>query len=62
MVNPANEVGAFAAAETVALRSRAKLIAYLAARLGDVAAAEDSLSEAFLCVGVVGVARAGLPQ
>jgi RNA polymerase sigma-70 factor (ECF subfamily) len=31
----------------VALRSRAKLIAYLAARFGDVAAAEDALSEAF---------------
>jgi RNA polymerase sigma-70 factor (ECF subfamily) len=31
----------------VALRSRGKLIAYLAARFGDVAAAEDALSEAF---------------
>ncbi len=38
---------AYAAAETVALRSRGKLIAYLAARFGDVAAAEDALSEAF---------------
>jgi predicted RNA polymerase sigma factor len=47
MVNPANNDGAFAAAEAVALRSRAKLIAYLAARFGDVAAAEDALSEAF---------------
>ena len=47
MVNPANNDGAFAAAEAVALRSRGKLIAYLAARFGDVAAAEDALSEAF---------------
>jgi RNA polymerase sigma-70 factor (ECF subfamily) len=47
MVNPANDDGAYAAAETVALRSRGKLIAYLAARFGDVAAAEDALSEAF---------------
>jgi RNA polymerase sigma-70 factor, ECF subfamily len=47
MVNPANDDGAYAAVETVALRSRGKLIAYLAARFGDVAAAEDALSEAF---------------
>ena len=47
MVNPANDDGAYAAAEAVALRSRGKLIAYLAARFGDVAAAEDALSEAF---------------
>jgi RNA polymerase sigma-70 factor (ECF subfamily) len=47
MVNPANDDGAYAAAEAVALRSRSKLIAYLAARFGDVAAAEDALSEAF---------------
>jgi RNA polymerase sigma-70 factor, ECF subfamily len=47
MVNPANNDGAFATAEAVALRSRGKLIAYLAARFGDVAAAEDALSEAF---------------
>jgi RNA polymerase sigma-70 factor (ECF subfamily) len=39
--------GAFAAAESVALRSRGKLIAYLAAQFGDVALAEDALSEAF---------------
>ena len=39
--------GAYAAAEAVALRSRGKLIAYLASRFGDVAAAEDALSEAF---------------
>lgn len=47
MANLANEKEAYAAAETVALRSRSKLIAYLAARFGDVAAAEDALSEAF---------------
>lgn len=47
MVNPANDDGAYAAAEAVALRSRGKLIAYLAARFGDVTAAEDALSEAF---------------
>ena len=47
MVNPANDDQAYAAAEAVALRSRGKLIAYLAARFGDVAAAEDALSEAF---------------
>jgi predicted RNA polymerase sigma factor len=46
-VNPANDDRAFAAAEAVALRSRGKLVAYLAARFGDVAAAEDALSEAF---------------
>jgi RNA polymerase sigma-70 factor, ECF subfamily len=47
MENPSNEKAAFLAAEAVALRSRGKLIAYLAARFGDVAAAEDALSEAF---------------
>jgi predicted RNA polymerase sigma factor len=47
MVNPANDDRAYAAAEAVALRSRGKLVAYLAARFGDVAAAEDALSEAF---------------
>src|SRR5581483_4672483 len=36
-----------AAAEAVARRSRGKLVAYLAARWGDVAAAEDALSDAF---------------
>jgi RNA polymerase sigma-70 factor, ECF subfamily len=46
-VNPANDDSAHAAAEAVAVRSRGKLIAYLAARFGDVAAAEDALSEAF---------------
>jgi RNA polymerase sigma-70 factor (ECF subfamily) len=36
-----------AAAEAVARRSYGKLVAYLAARTGDVAGAEDALSEAF---------------
>ena len=46
MANSEND-GAYAAAEAAALRSRGKLIAYLAARFGDVAAAEDALSDAF---------------
>lgn len=46
-MNRAHDDGAYAAAEAVALRSRGKLIAYLAARFGDVSAAEDALSEAF---------------
>lgn len=45
--NPTNENAAYLTAEAVALRSRGKLVAYLAARFGDVAAAEDALSEAF---------------
>jgi len=47
MVKPAIDDEAYAAAEVVALRSRGKLVAYLASRFGDVAAAEDALSEAF---------------
>jgi RNA polymerase sigma-70 factor, ECF subfamily len=47
MVNPANDDRAREAAEAVALRSRGKLIAYLAAQFGDVASAEDAMSEAF---------------
>jgi RNA polymerase sigma-70 factor (ECF subfamily) len=35
------------AAEAVARRSYGKLVAFLAARTGDVEAAEDALSEAF---------------
>src|ERR1019366_2905409 len=38
---------ALATAETVARHSRGKLVAFLAMRSGDVAAAEDALSEAF---------------
>lgn len=42
-----NRDNALAAAETVARHSRGKLVAFLAMRSGDVAAAEDALSEAF---------------
>ena len=42
MVKPAIDDEAYAAAEVVALRSRGKLVAYLASRFGDVAAAEDA--------------------
>ena len=38
---------ATSAAEAVARRSYGKLVAFLAARMGDVEAAEDALSEAF---------------
>jgi RNA polymerase sigma-70 factor (ECF subfamily) len=47
-----------ATAETVARRSYGKLVAYLAARTGDVAAAEDALSEAFATALVDWPARA----
>jgi len=43
----AQEGGAAETAETVARRSYGKLVAFLAARFRDVAAAEDALSEAF---------------
>ena len=43
----AGEGGAAETAETVARRSYGKLVAFLAARTRDVAAAEDALSEAF---------------
>lgn len=46
--------------ESVALRSRGKLVAYLAARFGDVAAAEDALSEAF-AAALVAWPQAGCP-
>src|SRR5712691_7511682 len=44
---PEGEARARAAAEAVARRSYGKLVAFLAARTRDVAAAEDALSEAF---------------
>ncbi len=47
MVENSDRTTALATAETVARHSRGKLVAYLAARWGDVAAAEDALSEAF---------------
>ena len=43
-----DDAGARDIAECVARRSYGKLVAFLAARSGDVAAAEDALSEAFL--------------
>jgi RNA polymerase sigma-70 factor (ECF subfamily) len=47
LVAPEAEQAARAAAEAAARRSYGKLVAYLAARSRDVAAAEDALSEAF---------------
>jgi RNA polymerase sigma-70 factor (ECF subfamily) len=44
---PADDERARAAAEAVARRSYGKLISFLAARTGDVAGAEDALSDAF---------------
>jgi RNA polymerase sigma-70 factor (ECF subfamily) len=44
---PKNDGPARAAAEMVARQSYGKLVAFLAARIGDVAGAEDALSEAF---------------
>ena len=48
-------------AEAVARRSYGKLIAFLAARTGDVAAAEDALSEAF-AVALVDWPASGVPD
>src|SRR6185436_5541496 len=42
-----SESAAHAAIETVARNSYGRLVAYLAARSGDIAGAEDALSEAF---------------
>jgi RNA polymerase sigma-70 factor, ECF subfamily len=47
MVTPAQNQETHTAAEALALRSRARLVALLAARFRDVEAAEDALSEAF---------------
>src|ERR1700724_2718316 len=44
---PEGDAQAHSTAEAVARRSYGKLIAFLAARTGDVASAEDALSEAF---------------
>jgi RNA polymerase sigma-70 factor, ECF subfamily len=49
------------AAEAVARRSYGKLVAFLAARTSDVAAAEDALSDAF-AAALVDWPMAGLPQ
>src|ERR1700733_8829404 len=45
--NPHLEVSVQSYAEETARRSRAKLVAYLAGRSGDIEAAEDAVSEAF---------------
>lgn len=50
-----------AAAEAVARSSRGKLVAYLAARWGDVAAAEDALSDAF-AMALARWPREGCPE
>ena len=50
-----------AAAEAVARRSYGKLVAFLAARTRDVAAAEDALSEAF-AAALRDWPRQGAPQ
>jgi RNA polymerase sigma-70 factor (ECF subfamily) len=55
------EQHARATAETVARRSYGKLLAFLAARTGDVAAAEDALSEAFAAALTDWPAR-GIPE
>src|SRR5467141_2729680 len=47
MTFPEGDVHARSAADAVARRSYGKLVAFLAARTRDVAAAEDALSEAF---------------
>lgn len=60
-VNPAEDDGAYAAAEAVARRSRSKLIAYLAAQSRDVAAAEDALQAAFEAA-LVTWPRQGCPE
>jgi RNA polymerase sigma-70 factor (ECF subfamily) len=60
MQREANE-HARAAAETVARRSYGKLVAFLAARTGDVAGAEDALSDAFAAALIDWPAR-GIPD
>ena len=52
---------AHATAEAVARRSYGKLVAFLAARTGDVAGAEDALAEAFTAA-LLEWPAAGLPQ
>jgi RNA polymerase sigma-70 factor, ECF subfamily len=52
---------AHAAAEAVARRSYGKLVAFLAARTGDVAGAEDALSEAF-ATALIEWPASGIPQ
>lgn len=61
MTNPQEIDGVHMTAEAVARRSRSKLIAYLAARTGDVAAAEDALQEAFEAA-LLAWPRTGCPE
>jgi RNA polymerase sigma-70 factor (ECF subfamily) len=59
-MTPEDDQPARAAAEAVARRSYGKLVAFLAARTRDVAAAEDSLSEAF-AAALVDWPASGIP-
>lgn len=61
MSGSANRIGARDLAEQVARRSYGKLVAFLAARTRDVAAAEDALSEAF-AAALADWPRNGCPQ
>ena len=56
-----SDISARAAAEAVARRSYGKLVAYLAARTRDVAAAEDALGEAF-ATALADWPRSGIPK
>jgi RNA polymerase sigma-70 factor (ECF subfamily) len=60
-MRPEGDGRAHAAAEAVARRSYGKLVAFLAARSGDVAAAEDALADAFAAALADWPAR-GLPD
>ena len=61
MIGEDEAAQARAAAETAARRSYGKLVAYLAARSRDVAAAEDALSEAFASA-LADWPRSGIPE
>src|SRR5262245_16518077 len=61
MTGATDEAAARAAAETAARRSYGKLIAYLAARRRDVAAAEDALADA-LASALADWPKTGVPQ
>src|SRR5271165_3773467 len=58
---PETDQAARATAEAVARRSYGKLVAFLAARTGDVAGAEDALSEAF-AAALADWPRGGIPD
>jgi len=61
MLGGGNDENARAAAETVARASYGKLVAWLAARTGDVAGAEDALSDAF-AAALIDWPRTGVPD